>query len=82
MVAPSLDNEFMEYWLQLTVVEKESLINVAKNYVQLKESEDVTSARQKLVQMERDAYLRGEGKSYSWEQVRQMTIDKDKRNAL
>jgi hypothetical protein len=37
MAAPSLDNEFMQYWLKLTMLEKRSLLNVAKNYVQLKE---------------------------------------------
>jgi hypothetical protein len=30
MGAPSLDNEFMQYWSKLTVVENESLLNVAK----------------------------------------------------
>ncbi len=34
MAAPSLDSEFMQYWSKLTVVQKESLLNVAKNYVQ------------------------------------------------
>jgi hypothetical protein len=37
MGVPSLDNEFMEYWSKLTIVEKESLLSVAKNYVHLKE---------------------------------------------
>lgn len=33
MAAPSLDNEFMQYWQKLSVVQKESLLQVAKNYV-------------------------------------------------
>ncbi len=37
MAAPSLDNEFMQYWLKLTMPEKRSLLSVAKNYVHLKE---------------------------------------------
>ena len=37
MGAPSLDSEFMQYWLKLTMPEKQSLLIVAKNYVQLKE---------------------------------------------
>lgn len=40
MGAPALDNEFLKYWLKLSVAEKESLLTVAKNYVQLKESEE------------------------------------------
>jgi hypothetical protein len=83
MGAPSLDNEFMQYWSKLTVVEKESLLNVARNYVLLKEEEaDLTELRRSLVQEEREKYLTGEGRSYSWEEVKQMAIDKEKRNAL
>ena len=32
----SLDNEFMEYWLKLSLSEKESLLSVAKNFVGLR----------------------------------------------
>jgi hypothetical protein len=83
MGAPSLDSEFMQYWSKLTVVEKESLLNVAKNYVLLKEEEpDLSEIRRSLVQEEREKYLKGEGRSYSWEEVKQMAIDKEKRDAL
>ena len=37
MGALSLDNEFMEYWLKLSLVEKASLLSVAKQYVELRE---------------------------------------------
>jgi hypothetical protein len=83
MGAPSLDNEFMQYWSKLTVVEKESLLNVARNYVLLKEEDaDLTELRRNMVQEEREKYLKGEGRSYSWEEVKQMAIDKEKRDAL
>jgi hypothetical protein len=83
MGAPSLDNEFMQYWSKLTVVEKESLLNVARNYVLLKEEDaDLTEIRRNMVQEEREKYLKGEGRSYSWDEVKQMAIDKEKRNAL
>lgn len=36
MTAQSLENEFHKYWLKLSVVEKQSLLTVAKNYVELK----------------------------------------------
>jgi hypothetical protein len=76
MGAPSLDNEFMQYWSKLTLVEKESLLNVAKNYVLLKDEEtDLTGMRRQLIQEEREKYLKGEGKSYSWDEVKQMAID-------
>ena len=83
MGAPSLDNEFMQYWSKLTVVEKESLLNVAKNYVLLKEEEaDLGEIRLNIIREEREKYLKGEGKSYSWKEVKQMAIDKEKRDAL
>ena len=46
MAAPSLDNEFMQYWSKLTPVEKESLLYVARNYVQLKEESGHISIEQ------------------------------------
>lgn len=83
MAAPSLDNEFMQYWSKLSVIEKESLMNVAKNYVQLKQAEEGSDdARKKLIQAEREAYLKGEGNTYSWQQIKQMALNKDQRHAL
>lgn len=37
MGALALDNEFMKYWLKLSVPEKKSLLSVAKNFVESKE---------------------------------------------
>ena len=48
MAAPVLDNEFMQYWSQLTVTEKETLLGVAKQYVQLK-SEDEHDLRKQMI---------------------------------
>lgn len=81
MAAPVLDNEFMEYWSKLTVTEKESLLNVAKQFVQLK-SEDRDDLRKQLVMEERANYLQGQGKSFSWDEVKEMAIKKEKRNGL
>lgn len=44
MEAPVLDNEFMQYWSKLTTTEKESLLSVAKQYVQLKSEDAARSA--------------------------------------
>ncbi|MEN9549986.1 MAG: hypothetical protein RIR12_2577 [Bacteroidota bacterium] len=51
MAVPVLDNEFMQYWSQLTITEKESLLGVAKQFVQLK-SEDSDDLRKQLVMEE------------------------------
>lgn len=83
MAVPLLDNEFMKYWAKLTVVEKESLLTVAKNYVLAKHVEAGSDdLRKALIAQERDNYLQGKGISYSWEQVKAMAMDKSKRHGL
>jgi hypothetical protein len=83
MAVPLLDHEFMQYWSKLTVVEKESLLTVAKNYVQAKHDEsDTSDLRKKIIQQERENYLQGKGQSCSWEQVKALALDKSKRHAL
>jgi hypothetical protein len=44
--AQSLEQEFDQYWQKLSVVEKESLLAVAKNYVHLKDESDHISIEQ------------------------------------
>ena len=39
MEAQSLENDFMKYWSMLSLVEKESLLTVARNCVELKEGD-------------------------------------------
>ena len=77
-----LDNEFMQYWLRLSSVQKESLLSVAKNFVGIKDETDVTDLRKKLILEEREKYLRGEGNSYSREEVKNMALNKAQRNGL
>lgn len=43
---------------------------------------DTDASRRKLIQAEREKYLKGEGRSYSWKDVKQMAVDKEKRNAV
>ena len=43
---------------------------------------DTESQRKNLIQKEREKYINGEGKSYSWDEVKQMAIDKEKRHNL
>ena len=73
----------MQYWSKLTVAEKESLLVVAKNSVQLKQegmkSDDM---HKRMIKRKREEYLRGEGISYSWEEGKQMAVNKEKRHAL
>ncbi len=83
MAVPLLDNEFLQYWSKLSVVEKESLLIVARNYVQAKHDEsDPSFLRKKIIQQERDSYLNGKGQSLNWEQVKAMALDKSNRHAI
>ena len=77
-----LDGEFMQYWPKLSVGQKESLLNVIKNFIGLNDEASSVDLRKKLIQEEREKYLRGEGKSFSWEEVKMMAVNKDKRNGL
>lgn len=80
--ASGLDNEFMQYWLKLSLGQKESLLNVAKNFVGLSGEPDVTDLRKNLIREEREKYLRGEGRSFSWDEVKNMALNKDQRHGL
>ncbi|HRE52593.1 MAG TPA: hypothetical protein PK339_14300 [Flavitalea sp.] len=84
MGALQLDNEFMQYWSQLSVVQKESLLLVAKNYLNSASSPDAEAdARKRLILKDREEYFSGSGApSFNWDQIKQMAIDKEKRNAL
>lgn len=42
------------------------------------DSDDIDDARKKLIFAERDRYLAGSGKSYSWEEVKNMAINNQK----
>ncbi len=64
MSAQSLEQEFDQYWQKLSVVEKESLLAVAKNYVELKNDEERISIEQynkeineAMAQMDAGEYL-------------------------
>ena len=46
MAGQSLDNELNQYWSKLSVVEKQSLITVARNYVELKEDTESLDIQQ------------------------------------
>ncbi|HET6254029.1 MAG TPA: hypothetical protein VFE32_08140 [Puia sp.] len=77
-----LDSEFMQYWLKLSLVQKESLLSVAKNFVGLSGEPEVADLRKSLIREEREKYLRGEGGSFTWDEVKNMALNKDQRNGL
>jgi hypothetical protein len=84
MAAPLLDSEFLQYWTKLSIVQKESLLQVAKNYVHDPETgASVSDVRKKMILEDRVNYFNGTASgSYSWEQVKDMAANKEKRNGL
>jgi hypothetical protein len=51
-------------------------------YTMVEDEIETGLQRRKLIQAERDRYLSGEGKSFNWEEVKQMATDKRKRRAI
>ncbi|MBP9215481.1 MAG: hypothetical protein KBF36_13025 [Chitinophagaceae bacterium] len=51
-------------------------------YTIIEDEIDTESARKALIFAERNNYLNNEGKSFSWDEVKSMAINKDKRNGL
>ncbi|MGN6352965.1 MAG: hypothetical protein ACTHLB_06220 [Parafilimonas sp.] len=51
-------------------------------YTLLEGEIDTDAQRKRLVQAEREQYLRGDGSSYSWDDVKEMALHKEKRHAL
>ncbi len=77
MSAQSLEQEFDQYWSKLNIVEKESLLAVAKNYVQLKDENDSDRVSIEEYNKEIDeAVARVEaGEFYTHEEVVKMSKD-------
>ena len=46
------------------------------------EKSDIDLQRKGLIMAERDRYLNGKGKSYSWGKVKEMAVNKGRRHAI
>jgi Uncharacterised protein family (UPF0175) len=83
MSVPASDNELMQYWSKLTDEEKQSLLKMAKRYVVEKENVTGTDELQgQLLQEESAEYRPLKNRIFTWEDVRQMAVDKEKRMAV
>ncbi|HEX7844854.1 MAG TPA: hypothetical protein VF476_03575 [Chitinophagaceae bacterium] len=81
MATPPLDNEFLQYWLKLTNSEKESLLNIAKQFVALKaENNDTDDLQKQLLMEEKAKYHKGEGTSSNQAKTEMITILNDETN--
>ena len=50
-------------------------------YFLLMEEFETNSFRRQLIRYEREKFMRGEGESYSWDEVKQMAVNKGNRPA-
>lgn len=69
MTASSIESQFNEYWSKLTSLEKKSLLIVARNYVQLKESSEPISLEQYNKEIDEAMKEMDEGEFYTHEEV-------------
>ena len=59
-----------------------SVLLIDSEFMQYWSKLTVLEMRKKMIEQEREKYLRGEGASYSWEEVKQMAVNKEKRHAI
>jgi predicted transcriptional regulator len=75
MSAQSIEQEFDQYWQKLSVVEKESLLAVAKNYVHLKDESDQLSIEQYNKEIDEAVARVENGEYHTHEEVVKMSKD-------
>ena len=78
MITLPLDNEFMEYWLKLSLPEKESLLSVAKNFVELKKDIGRISIEQYNKELDEAMDRMDNNEFYTHEQAVQISKNYDK----
>lgn len=65
----------MQYWNRLSVVEKQSLFQVAKHYVELKNDTAPISLEQYNTEIDETMKAMEDGEIYTHEQVKNMSKD-------
>ena len=83
MEATKLESEFANYWSKLTIVQKESILQVVKNFVYANDASEgiIPEEQWEKILQEREAHYQG-SKSYTWEEVKEMARNKEKRHGL
>lgn len=73
MGAQSLDKDFLQYWMRLSIIEKESLLQVAKHYVDLKDDTTPISIEQYNAEIDEAMKRMDAGEFYTHEEVVEMS---------
>lgn len=82
MEAYKLDDEFFHYWSKLNVVQKESLLNIVKDLAEINNEFQFSGEELAQIKEEREKHFNGTSKSYTWQEVKDMAKNKEKRNGL
>lgn len=70
-----LDDEFKKYWSKLSLIEKESLLTAAKNYIELKEEAESLDTQQYNKEIDEAVARVKAGEFYTHEEVLKMAKD-------
>ena len=73
MEIPSLDQDFLRYWAWLSVLEKETLLQIAKHYVDLKDDTTPISIDQYNAEIDEAMKQMDAGEFYTHEQAVEMS---------
>ena len=73
MVALPVDNEFMEYWIELSLPKKESLLSAAKNFVEHRKDTGHISIEQYNKELDEAMARMDNGEFYTHEQAVQIS---------
>lgn len=73
MIAQTLDRDFLRYWMRLSMGEKESLFQVAKHFVELKDDTAPISIQQYNAEIDEAMKRMDAGEFYTHEQVAEMS---------
>ena len=83
MEAYKLDDEFFRYWSKLNVVQKETLLNVVKNFLPQEEEQFIIPEEDMAkIRKDREDYLNGIGKTYTREEARKIVLSNQKQHGL
>lgn len=85
MEAQKLETEFSYNWEKLTVVQKESILHVVKNFADANEGiyEEVAIPKDVMdaIKKDRKDYTNGNGKNYGWEEVKDYVLNRHGKKA-
>lgn len=81
MTQPVSEYDFFTCWSQLTAPQKNALYNIARIFAASNPEDAVEQERWQMIMEAREEYLNG-GKTYSWEEVKQMIRNRHTKDGL